>query len=61
MCAAFIRRHRKFLLNLTSSAGLLALGDLCAQVFYERKQTADQKRLRTNIVCEELFEREFQF
>ena len=52
MCAAaaFVRRHRKFLLNLTTSAGLLALGDLSAQIVYERKHALDQKRLRTIIV-----------
>ena len=57
MCAAaaFVRRHRKFLLNLTTSAGLLALGDLSAQIVYERKHALDQKRLRTIIVWQANF------
>lgn len=55
MSAAFLRRHRQFLLNITSASGLLALGDFCAQAFYERKNSFDHKRLSTSITHLEFF------
>jgi hypothetical protein len=45
MSTLFLRRHKKVLMNLTSASGLLALGDFCAQFFYEKKQSLDGKRL----------------
>jgi len=45
MCAAFLRRHQQFLVNVTSASGLLALGDFFAQNFYENKKSLNEKRL----------------
>jgi len=45
MNASFLRRHKQFLINITSASGLLALGDFCAQIFYEKKKSLDDKRL----------------
>ena len=45
MAASFLRRHKLVLLNVSSGSGLLALGDLFAQVFYEKKKHVDDKRL----------------
>ncbi|UJR08299.1 hypothetical protein I4U23_012570 [Adineta vaga] len=42
----FIRRYQQFLIGISSATGLLTLGDYCAQYFYERKKSIDQKRLR---------------
>ena len=45
MAVPFFRRHKLFLLNVSSGSGLLALGDLFAQLFYEKKKHLDDKRL----------------
>jgi hypothetical protein len=45
MSASFLRRHKQLLINITSASGLLALGDFCAQIFYEKKKSLDNKRL----------------
>jgi hypothetical protein len=49
MAVSFLRRHKLFLLNVSSGSGLLALGDLLAQVFYEKKKHLDDKRLGMSI------------
>lgn len=50
MNSSFFRRHRHFILNVTSSSGLLALGDFCAQIFYDKKESLDNKRLCKNFL-----------
>jgi len=45
MCASFLRRHKQLVINITSASSLLALGDFCAQFFYEKKTSLDYKRL----------------
>lgn len=60
--AGFIRRYEKFLRNIATTSGLLALGDLSVQILYEKKKSLDQKRLRTIIVGKgSVRMREFQF
>ncbi len=61
MSAAFLRRHKLFLINLTSGSGLLALGDFCAQIFYEKKKSLDDKRLCMFIILLNFFVEEFLF
>ncbi|CAF1378190.1 unnamed protein product [Adineta ricciae] len=45
MIRSFLRRHRLFLINFTSASGLLASSDVCVQLFYEKKQSLDDKRI----------------
>ena len=60
--AGFIRRYKKFLWNIATTSGLLALGDLSVQILYEKKKPLDQKRLRMIIVRKgNVRMREFQF
>jgi hypothetical protein len=46
MISTLLRHHRLFLINFTTASGLLAAGDLSVQIFYEKKKTLDEKRLR---------------
>jgi hypothetical protein len=50
MCASFLRRHKQLVINITSASSLLALGDFCAQFFYEKRTSLDYKRLCMLIV-----------
>jgi hypothetical protein len=45
MSASFLRRHQRFLFNVTSASGLLTLGDFIAQTVYEKKKSLDNNRL----------------
>jgi hypothetical protein len=55
MNASFLRRHKQLLINVTSASGLLALGDFCAQIFYEKKKSLDNKRLCIHIILFDFF------
>jgi len=55
MNASFLRRHKQFLINVTSASDLLALGDFCAQIFYEKKKSLDDKRLCMFIILQLFF------
>jgi hypothetical protein len=50
MIALFFRRYKHLFFNVTSAAGLLALGDFCAQKLYEKKEHLDNKRLSMFII-----------
>ncbi len=50
MIRSFLRRNHLFFINLTSASGLLATSDLCVQIFYEKKKTLDEKRLRMYLI-----------
>ena len=45
MATSFLRRHQRLLINVSSASGLLALGDLLAQLLYEKKSQVDDQRL----------------
>jgi len=56
MNKSFIHRHKQFLINVTSASGFLGLDDFCAQIFYEKKKSLDDKRLYIHIVLIDFFE-----
>jgi len=43
------QRYSQFVMNIVSASGLLALGDFCAQKFYEKQIPIDEKRLCRNL------------
>lgn len=45
MIISFFRRNRRFIVNIGSASGLLTAGDLSVQIFYEKRETLDKKRL----------------
>ncbi len=55
MNSSFLHRHIKFLIDVTSASGLLALDDFCAQIFYEKKKSLDYKRLCIHIFLLDFF------
>ena len=55
MIAAFFHRHKLFLMNITSASGLLFLGDFCAQIFYNKAKSLNDKRLCILIILSNFF------
>jgi hypothetical protein len=55
MNASFLHRHKQFRIKITSASGLLVLGDFCAPIFYEKKNSLDCKRLCIHIILLDFF------